>query len=97
MGTCIRFSNLIFGSFASAAYIIDFDYTALPGDRYPSTYNGALDERHPPAKANEIKAFEHDWHVFFYIYRRFYPSSKYTKVFASTVLAKHVPLYCSYK
>ena len=72
----IRFLNLIFGSSASAVYIIDCDYTAPPRDRYPSTYNGALDERHPTAKANEIKAFEHDWHAFFYICRRFYLSTQ---------------------
>ena len=44
----IRGTNLIFGPpHELKSYMMDPDYASQPGDLYPSTYNGDLDERHP--------------------------------------------------
>lgn len=91
----IRCTNLIFGhphKSESESYIIDFDYTSKPGDYYPSTYNGGLDERHPDAQAHCEKRFEHDWYSLCFICNFYFPPLQhdYNRLFKNTVLGKHL-------
>lgn len=59
----VRKGNIIF---EEEAYLIDFDYTAGVGDKYPALYS-PLPERHNLARSGAKKDYAPDWYSLIYI------------------------------